>query len=153
MADWHGFTASADRHHAEMCLFALVPPELTDRLGQSQTFVVDMRIAGKDAGRRTVKPWGDGRWFLELTNRLSGRFAFAEGDSLDFEIRLAPAVPDDLAMRVQAAGLNVEWAGLSAACRRAYAEPVFAARRPETRERRIRHVINVLEEKRGQGDG
>ena len=149
MGGWIRFSATAERHHAEMCLFALVPPELVEQLGKQETFVVDMRIGGVESGRRTIKPWGDGRWFLELTNRLSGKLGFAEGDEIAFEVRPAPETPDDLMIAIEAENLLGQWSALTPACRRAYAEPVFAARRPETRERRIAPVLSALRDKSG----
>jgi len=138
------FAATIERHHPGLPVYLIVPATVPAGFGRDATFVVEAVIDGTPLGRRTVKPWGDGRWFLEVTAAQQARLGVAEGDRVTVALVPAAEVPEDLAAAITEAGLEPAWHGLSAAGRRALAEPVFEARRPETRAKRIGRVIGQL---------
>ena len=68
------FETLAEECHAGMPLIVLVPDDVIRKLSPEGTFVAHAVLnASLDAGRRSIKPWGDGRWFMELTRRIATR--------------------------------------------------------------------------------
>lgn len=53
-------------------------------------------------------------------------------------------VPDDLAAALQESGLVQHWDGLSYSRQREQTDAVVAAKRTETRQRRIRRIVEQL---------
>ena len=144
MTDSIHFDAILDRHQSDLPVFAMVPVEVPEAFGKSRTFVVEAQINGRPIGRRSIKPWGDGRWFLELTKAHCKALGVDMGANLSVDVALAPETPDDLRRRIDQSGLAVAWAGLSEVRRRSLAEPVFGAKRPATRAARIDRIVSVL---------
>jgi hypothetical protein len=140
------FAARVERHHPELPVYLLVPAEIVIGFGRDATFVVEASVAGRAIGRRSIKPWGDGRWFMELTKAQCDRLGVGEGDRVEVDLRPAPELPAELEAALAARGLEAAWARLSAAERRALAEDVFAAKRPETRARRLQRALTRLEQ-------
>jgi hypothetical protein len=139
------FEAALHRHHPELPVYILVPGEIVARFERTATFVVQASVAGRRIGRRTVKPWGDGRWFMELTKAQCARLGVGAGDVVEVDLVPAPELPEELEAALDARGLRGGWARLTPAERRAIAEEVFAARRADTRARRIERVLARLE--------
>lgn len=138
------FEAALHRHHPELPVYILVPGEIVARFERTATFVVQASVAGRRIGRRTVKPWGDGRWFMELTKAQTKRLGIAPGSSVAIGVAPAAEVPEDLTTRLDAAGLTPRWHELSDAQRRALSETVFEAKKPATRLARIERVVASL---------
>ncbi len=143
------FEAVLERHHRDLPVYVIVPAEVAGAFGKQRTFVVETAVNRRDVGRRSIKPWGDGRWFLELTKAHCRRLGIGPGARIAMVVSLAPEVPDDLLAQISALGLLPEWEALSEAQRRAFAEPVFAAIKPETREARIARILAALRADRG----
>lgn len=139
------FTAVLARHDPALPVYLLVPAEIVTGFGADATFVVEATVAGRPVGRRSIKPWGDGRWFMELTKVLCRRIGAGEGDEVEVVVGATAAVPAELEAALMARGLHERWAALTRAERRAVAEDVFAARRAETRRRRIERALAKLE--------
>jgi Bacteriocin-protection, YdeI or OmpD-Associated len=90
-------------------------------------------------GRKSVKPWGDGRFFLDLPQSLCRRADADTGDSV--EIVLVPVSddpPDELVAAVTAdPSARRSWERLSPSQRRAIVNDVLDAVRADTRQRRV----------------
>lgn len=142
------FIAVVERHHPALPLYLLVPSEVVDAFRAQETFVVETLVGDTPIGRRTVKPWGDGRWFMELTKAHCAQLGAELGDRVPVRLLPAAATPPELAAALSARGLEARWAALTAARRRAIAESVFAAKRAETRARRIERALLELERAR-----
>lgn|GEM_PF-3760371 len=138
------FTATLDRHRPDLPVYLVVPARAVDAFDRQATFVVEAMINGRPIGRRSIKPWGDGRWFMELTKVQCTQLRVGPGDAVDVELTAAPEVPAELASRIAEAGLSERWAGLSAADRRALAEHIFAAKKAATRAARIDRTLARL---------
>ncbi len=142
------FSAVLQRHHPDLPVYLLVPPEIPAAFAATQTFVAEAEIDGRPIGRRSVKPWSrqadDDRWFLELTKAQLGALGLEAGGRVEVALAPARAVPEDLEAAVAEAGVQAAWAALGTAERRAIAEAVFAAKGPETRRRRIDKALAVL---------
>ena len=95
-------------------------------------------------GRRTVKPWGDGRWFIEFTKQQCAALNAAPGDRIPLSLHAAPDIPPELEVRLKESGLWEVWWGRSAAQRRAVCEAIFAAKRETTRQTRIERLLDEL---------
>ena len=101
------------------------------------------------AWRSTVMRYGD-RYFLPLnrTNREAAGVAAGDTVSVGLASDDAPRtveVPDDLAAALDAApGARVAFDARSFSHRREWVEWVSGAKRPETRERRVRGVVEQV---------
>lgn len=142
------FSAELARHHPDLPIFLLVPPETVAGFGAAGTFVAGATVNGLDIGRRSVKPWGDGRWFLELTKAHCAALDVAEGDSVRVRLQTVPPTPPDLEAAIRTEGLTDAWSALSEAQRRSVSEDVFAAKRPATRAARIAKTVAWLRERK-----
>ena len=121
-----------------------MPDTVAAAFGRDRTFVVEAAVNGHAVGRRSIKPWGDGRWFLELTKPQCARLGVGVGDTVTVRLRPAPEMPPALAARIAALGLEARWASLSAAERRLRCEHIFAAKKEATRTARIERVVARL---------
>ena len=139
------FVSLLDRHQPDLPVFAIVPGTVAEAFGKTRTFIVETRINGLPLGRRSIKPWGDGRWFLELTKAHCKALGVDVGSNLSVDVALAPETPDDLRQRIDQAGLAGAWGRLSEAQRRGFSESVFDARRPATRAARIDRILATLQ--------
>ena len=143
------FAATLERHRPDLPVYLLVPAAAVESFGATGTFVVEATVEaaveGGDIGRRSIKPWGDGRWFMELTKGQCAKLGVGEGDEITVVLRPAPAVPAELEARIATLDLGDRWRSLTEAERRAFCEPVFEARKPATREARVLRVIAALQ--------
>jgi len=138
------FSVALERHQPHLPVYLMVPKTVADVFGKPGTFVVEAAINGSPIGRRSIKPWGDGRWFMELTKVQCAQLNVGPGDAVDVELIAAPEVPAELASRIAEEGLSERWADLSAADRRAMAEHIFAAKKATTRAARIDRTLARL---------
>ena len=140
-ADAQDFAATIERHHPGLPVYLIVPGTVAAAIGRARTFVVEAAVNGDAVGRRSIKPRGDGRWFLELTKAQCARLEVGLGDAVTIRVRPAPEVPP---ARIAALGLEARWARLSAAERRMLCEHVFAANKEATQTARIERVVARL---------
>lgn len=92
---------------------------------------------------------GGGRWFLMLSKRLQKLCQISLGDSVtvDFEIadQNAVDVPRELLHAIEADRRAEQlWDSLTTGKRRSLAHYVDSAKRPETREKRVEEVLELL---------
>jgi hypothetical protein len=144
MMEVQRFQAVLEQHHDELPVFLIVPPAVPACFRKERTFVVEAAIDGQAIGRRSVKPWGDGRWFLEFTKAHRKQLGVGPGSNVTVDLRPAEEVPADLASRIAELGLDGRWQMLSEAERRTLAEAVFEAKKPETRRARIERIVAKL---------
>lgn len=139
------FEAIVERKDPGLPRYVIVPAEAVDAVGgRAGTVVALCAIGGAAPVRRSVKPWGDGRWFLELTERQCRAAGIDTGDRVSLRLTPAPAMPEALSAALGRAGLTPAWEALPASERRGLAEAVFDARRPATAERRITAIVERL---------
>lgn len=144
MSEPFRFTALIERKQGDLPAFLMVPPTLVAGLGETGTFVVEAVVQGHSIGRRSVKPWEDGRWFMELTKPQLTTLGLAVGNAVEVALSPAAAIPPELAAALAEAGLDDRWQALSPALRRQLAESVFAAKHEATRDKRIAGIIERL---------
>lgn len=139
------FESRAELCHEGMPLYAIVPDDVIRTLNPEETFVVHAQLNGSvDAGRRTIKPWGDGRWFIEFTRVHCQKTEIRNGEPVSITLSPVPEVPEALVQALARADLEAAWDGLSRAQRRAFSEEVFAAKKPETAQARIEKIVKHL---------
>ena len=142
------FDAVLERHQPDLPVYVLVPAGVAEGFGAAGTFVVQAAVNGQDVGRRSIKPWGDGRWFMELTKAHCKHLGLEVGAKISVAVTPALETPPELEARIAERGLTRRWSQLTQSQRRAYSESVFEAKKPETREARIARIVAAL---RGQG--
>ena len=138
------FTALLERKQDDLPAFFIIPPTFAVQHGQTGTFVVEAVVHDRAIGRRSVKPWGDGRWFMELTKSQLATLGLAVGDEVEITLSPAPATPPALEQAIEAGALHDRWQALSPAVRRQLAESVFAAKRDTTRASRVADIVERL---------
>ncbi len=126
-----------------------VPESVLTELGGGRRPAVLVRLDGYTY-RSTVAVMG-GEILIGVSNKIRAESGLAVGDTVRVELTLdtEPRVitpPDDLVAAMDAApGARVAWDALSYSNQRRHAEAIEAAKKPETRERRvIRTVDEVL---------
>lgn len=142
------FTTTILRKQDDLPRFVMVPSEAVSALDQTagKTFVV---LCAIDAGvpfRRSVKPWGDGRWFLDLTDPQCTAAGVDTGDEIAIALSLAEQIPEILMDEIVQYDLLPVWESLRPSDQRNIAEHIFAAKKPETAARRAAKIIARLQQ-------
>lgn len=137
--------AVIDRHHTQMPRYVVVPSSVVAEWALEGTTVVEGEINGHSMGRRSLKPWDDERWFIDLPEKLCRTAGVETGDRVDLEIRIASAdLPLELSrLLTESPSARHRWDQLSFSRQRMIREYILAAKRPETRERRAHKSLGV----------
>jgi hypothetical protein len=133
------------RKAPQLPCYVEVPAALVAPWKIAATTVVDASINGVAIGRRTLKPWGDGkRWFIELTGPHCRKLGIETGDDLELRLERADETPpaELLAVLEASAGANQRWQRMSPSQRRVVCEQVRAAKRPDTRRSRASRFLD-----------
>lgn len=126
-----------------------IPFDVRGHFGKARPpVVVTVRAGREHSYRSTVAVYG-GEYYVPLNKANAAAAGIAPGESFSVTLELdtAPrtvAVPDDLSAALDEAGLRAAWDRLSFSHQRENVEAVESAKRPETRQRRIRGVIGRL---------
>jgi hypothetical protein len=126
----------------------VVPEEVVEALGAGRRPKVVATVDGH-RWRTSIASMG-GRFLLGASAAVREAAGISAGNSytVTVEVDTAPRevdVPDDLAAAIAAApGAAAAWSALSFSARRQHAESVLAAKKPETRERRVTAVVDRL---------
>lgn len=128
--------------------FAVVPARLLEGWRLECTTVVEVTLNGAVIGRRSLKRWDDGRWFVELTQQMCERLGVDTGDRVDLSLRVASdALPDELAaLLAESRRAQAVWAKLTPAQQRMLREEILAARSAATRRRRAERGLGMLKD-------
>jgi hypothetical protein len=131
-----------------------VPAEVVDGLGAGKKPAVRVTI-GDHTYRSTVAPRG-GAYLVPLSAENREAAGLTAGDEVDVDLELDTeprelAVPADLAEALdREPAARAFFDGLSYSQRRWFVEGIAAAKKPETRQRRVRAAVDRLREGRGQ---
>lgn len=130
-----------------------VPAKVVESLGSSKRPAVRVTINGYTY-RSTVATM-DGRFMLGVRAEIRERTGVAAGDTIGVDVELDTetrevTVPPDFAKALKAAPkAKAFFDGLSYSQRRWFVEGIEAAKKPETRQRRIDDGVARLREGRG----
>jgi hypothetical protein len=143
----HRFRTTVEQHQ-KTATFLRVPPAIVERLGPKQRVPVRVTINGYTY-RSTIAPMG-GEFFLPLSRQNRDGARVAAGDTVavtierDTEPRVVD-VPADLAAALKSDRAAAKsFAALSYSHRREYAEWIAAAKRQDTRQRRVAKALVML---------
>lgn len=133
-------TTLVERKQATLPRYVVVPAALIVAWLVTETTMVEGRVNGQSLGRRALKRWDAGRWFIELPDRSCKRWGVDVGDRVVLELaRASTTLPDALADLVATEpAAEAAWSALSPSRQRMLIEEVRAAVRPATRVRRAR---------------
>jgi Bacteriocin-protection, YdeI or OmpD-Associated/Domain of unknown function (DUF1905) len=126
----------------------VVPEEVVEALGAGRRPKVVATVNGY-RWRTSIASMG-GRFLLGASAAVRDAAGLSAGNTypVAVEVDTAPReveVPEDLAAAIAAApGADAAWAALSFSAQRQHAESVLAAKKPETRERRVAAVVERL---------
>jgi hypothetical protein len=125
-----------------------VPDEVVEALGAGRRPKVVVTVQGH-TWRTSIAAMG-GRFLLGASAAVREAAGIEAGQAyaVTVEVDTAPRtveVPDDLAAALAASpAAAAAWSGLSFSQQRQHAEAVLAAKKPETRERRVATVVERL---------
>lgn len=126
----------------------VVPDEVVESLGAGRRPKVVATVDGH-SWRTSIASMG-GRYLLGASAAVREAAGLAAGATYDVMVVVDTAprtveVPDDLAAALAAApDAAAAWAASSFSLQRQHAESVLAAKKPETRERRVASVVEHL---------
>ena len=129
--------------------FVALPDEVVEELGQGTRFRARGTFGGAEYQSSTM-PMGAGRACLGVhkATRQAAGIDFGERVSVEIEVDANPRgviVPPELEDTLVASGLREAFARLAPSRRRELAAGVAEARKPETRDRRIAKILEVLQ--------
>ncbi|HRW36837.1 MAG TPA: YdeI/OmpD-associated family protein [Aquihabitans sp.] len=142
------FTATLQRN-GKTATGIEVPEAVVTSLGAGKRPPVTVTIGGFEF-RTTIAPMA-GSWWIPVSAERRAGAGIAAGDQLEVHVELDTAprtvdVPDDLAAALDAApGARAAWDRLSPSHQRAHVDPILAAKKPETRQRRVAKALEALE--------
>jgi hypothetical protein len=140
------FDAELERSPDDGGVFLQVPFDVRAVFGAARPKV---RVTiGSHTWRSTVAVYG-GRSYLPVSRANREMAGVVPGDHVRVTVALDDAprtvdLDDDVRAAIAADGLRAEWAALSFSHQREYAESITAAKRPDTRERRITALLDHL---------
>ena len=126
----------------------VVPEAVVEALGAGRRPKVVVTVDGH-TWRTSIASMG-GRVLLGASAAVREASGISAGHTytVTVEVDTAPRtvdVPDDLAAALAASpGAGAAWAGLTYSQQRQHAEAVLAAKKPETRERRVSTIVGTL---------
>lgn len=126
----------------------VVPDEVVEALGAGRRPKVAVTVQGH-TWRTSIASMG-GRFLLGASAAVRADAGLTAGQTytVTVEVDTAPRtvdVPDDLAAALAASpGAAASWSGLTYSQQRQHAEAVLAAKKPETRERRVATIVAGL---------
>lgn len=107
------------------------------------TTTVEVTLAGVSAGRRSLKPWTDEKWFIDVPKPVLEKVGATAGDHVAMTLRLAStALPTELSELIRGSPQAASrWQALSASRQRALREHVGDAKKANTRRSRARRAL------------
>lgn len=131
-----------ERHDPKLPRFVVVPSGAISSWRLEETTTVEGALEGVSIGRRSLKKWDEGRWFLDLPGPLCRRAGVDTGDSVELSLRVASTeLPEELSRVLAEPRARIAWELMTAGQQRMLREHVRAARHPETRDRRARRAL------------
>ena len=130
--------------------YVAVPRDVNTKLGLEGMPKIKAVIAGQPPYRGSLMPMGDGTYCLGVGKELRAAAGVDFGDTVTVELELdtAPRVvkpPADLARVIaEDSKMSATWAKLSYTNKKEMALSLEAAKKPETRERRLTAAIARL---------
>jgi hypothetical protein len=126
----------------------VVPDAVVEALGAGRRPKVVVTVAGY-TWRTSIASMG-GRFLLGASAAVRAAAGLTAGESYAVGVEVDTAVrtvevPEDLAAALAAEpGAAAAWAGLTYSQQRQHAEALLAAKKPETRERRVAGIVDAL---------
>lgn len=132
-----------ERKDRRLPRFMVVPASRLEAWKLDGTTVVDTTVNGFTVGRRSLKRWDDGRWFIELTQPMCLGAGVDTGDRVTLSLRLATDdLPQELAaLLARSRRAEAIWLKLTPTQQRLLREDVLAAKSTETRQRRVERAF------------
>jgi hypothetical protein len=125
-----------------------VPEEIVHGFGAGKRVPVTVRLNGYTYSSTVAVMGGKYLVGVSAAHRAAAGVAGGEEHEVALEHDSAPrtvAVPDDLATALADAGLTESFGGLAYSQRKEHARAVTEAKKPETRERRVAKIVQLLQ--------
>ena len=141
-----------ERKQPDLPRYAVVPARAIAEWRLRETTTVLLTLNGCAAGRKSLKPWGDGRrWFVDIPQALCRAAKVETGDPCRLEIEIASEeLPEELAALLAAnPGARRRWEQLTKAQQRMLRENIAAAKQSATRARRAAGALAAASDSAG----
>lgn len=137
-------SVTIERKDPKLPRFVVIPSWAVAKWGLKGTTVIEGTIKGIEMGRRTLKPWDEQRWFVELPEPLCKKAGVDTGDTFTIILRLAPEeMPEELArLLAEDKAAKAAWEKLTSSQQRMLRENIAAAKQSATRMRRARQALS-----------
>jgi hypothetical protein len=147
------FVARLKNIAAGMEYFAVpIPAAVTAKLGTRGPVAAHCRINGSERFAGNLVPWGGGRHYLRVRNRICKSVQVTTGDRVKVELVVRDRdeevpLPPDLAQALRRAGVSVGFAALSLGKKSFLLRVIDDAVKPETRAKRIAEAVDEARER------
>jgi hypothetical protein len=131
------------QHQRDLPAFVVVPAAALSAWKLTGTTMVDAWLDDVALGRRSLRRWDDGRWFVELRREQLAAVGKGPGDRATIILaRTSDELPPELVRVIESDPLaRAIWEKRTDAQRRMLREHVLAAKASATRERRARRAL------------
>jgi hypothetical protein len=140
------FRGRLDRHDPKLPRFVVLPASAATALGLQHRVTVEGTLGGVPFTRRSIKPWGDGRYFFDVPNDVCRKAAVDVGDIIDVSVIVVDDQPPaDLIEALDRDTVAARaWSRLTPSQQRRIVDDVVQAVRPLTRKGRIARWVRQL---------
>lgn len=134
-----------ERKHPRTPRFVVIPTSAVAAWDLDGTTVVECKVNGSAVGRRSLKRWGEHRWFIDLPDTLCRRAKVDTGDRVKLTLHVASrGLPEELTLLIASdPNARQAWEALSGSQQRMLREHVIAAKRATTRGARARKALRT----------
>lgn len=131
------------RKQPDLPRFVVIPAQLVADWKITGTTIIEGTLNGIDMGRRSLKPWDENRWFIELPEPLCKKARVEKGHSVTIVMSLAlDEMPVELTQLMASdSGAKSAWEKLTASQQRMLRQHILAAKQPATRQRRAKQAL------------
>ncbi len=139
------FETLAERKSPTLPIFLVLPQDIAERARLEQTELAELILeaGGRWEGIRSLKPWPNHGWFLELNEKIRQAAGIEVGANVQVSlVTIGVGPPPELdAYLVEHPEARERWEALTSPQRRMLTESLLEARRPATRSRRIEKAL------------
>lgn len=138
-------TLTVERKLPSLPRYVVVPAVAIAAWRLGGTTLLEVALAGRPVGQRSIKRWDSERWFVDITQADCKQGGFDTGDRVPIALRRASTRPPVELERAIASSAKAKaaWQGLTPSQQRMVHQHVGAAKQPATRTARARRALGL----------
>lgn len=136
-------SATVRKKAPQLPAFVEIPSSAVAHWCLERTTTVLASFDGNRAVRRSLKPWDEERWFIDLPKRVLDSCGLEVGGVVEVDlVPVATELPVELADLLRGdSDAALRWERMTASRQRAIREHILSAAKPETRQRRAERAL------------